>query len=337
MIAVEGRTFAGWRMYEGVAALEAIAGAWAALHARAGAATPFQHPGWLVPWARQLATGTPLLLARGDAERLHALVPLHLRRDGVLELAGAPVTDHRDAPVTDSVGPEAVDLLLAAAARELRVSAIELGDLLPASPLRTAATPWGFRSTELAGECCPTVEIRGRRHIGDLVSARLGDDLARFERRLARRGALTVRYAGPDDAERFVDTLAALHAARGQTLRGEPGVLADPRVHALHREAARRLAAAGLYEATMLALDGTPIAIVHAFADAARSYFYSSGFAPSLARFSPATLALAAAVRRALDRGARELHFLRGAEWDQDRWGTESRSTVRRVLVPEAA
>jgi CelD/BcsL family acetyltransferase involved in cellulose biosynthesis len=320
----------------GGAAMAAIAAEWDALYRRCPTATPFAHPAWQLAWARHLATGTTTALTLRRDGRLVALLPVHRRPDGVVELMGAPISDYRDVLVDAALGRDAAALLVAAALRAADTVRCELEDLPASSPLVDAPPPPGWRAALSRCAVCPTVMLPVGASIADVASPRLAEDLERFRRRAARRGRLAVRTAGAADCDWFVERLIELHTARWQS-RGEGGVLADARVQRFHRQAARDFAAAGLLELSALTLDDEPVALLYAFSDRGRFYFYLSAFHPSLARLSPGTLAIGAALERALATGTRELHFLRGREPYKYRWGGRDRLTLRRTLVREAA
>ena len=318
----------------GVDAMSALADEWAELFARCAQATPFSHPAWALAWARQLADGTPLAITLRRDGRLCALAPLHRRREGTLELAGAPVSDYRDALVDDDAGDDAAALLMAALLRRAACGRIELADLPPSSLLATAPLPPGWRDDLSACAACPIVTLPPRGALADAASPRLREDLPRFYRRLARRGALAVRFAD-SDGEAWVDRLIALHAARWRR-RGGAGVLAEPRVQRFHREVARGLGAVRLLAVTALTLDDRTIALIYGLRRGTRFFFYLSGFDPELTELSVGSLAIAAAFERAVAAGARELDFLRGAEPYKYRWGARDRPTLRRVVWREA-
>ena len=319
----------------GVAALGALAGEWAELFERCPDATPFAHPAWLLAWARRLATGTPFAVTVRRGGRLAALMPLHLLPDGGLELGGAPVSDYRDALVAGGASDDVPRLLVAAALRCAARFRCELADLPASSQLATAPAPRGWRDELRVCAICPVVVVPRGAELAELASARLHEDLARYQRRLARRGVVAVRGARADEHAAWIDRLIALHGARWQR-RGGDGVLADARVQQFHREAASGLAAAGLLAATALTVDDEPVALIYAFRRADRFYYYLSGFDPALTRLSIGSLAIAAAFERALAAGAREIDFLRGAEPYKYRWGARDRPTLRRRLWREA-
>ena len=128
-----------------------------------------------------------------------------------------------------------------------------------------------------------------------------------------------------------------LHGARWDD-RGEPGgVLADPRVLALHRATAPALVAQGLLCLQLGRLGGAPAAAHHAFlAPDGRVLLYLSGFDAARARESPGALLLGELIGAMLAQGKRELHFLRGGESYKYAWGAVDRHNAARHLRPGA-
>ena len=132
-----------------------------------------------------------------------------------------------------------------------------------------------------------------------------------------------------------IGALVALHRARWDA-RGEPGgVLADPRVLALHRDAAPALLGQGALRLQVLLLGGAPAAVHYALVGSGgRVLLYLSGFDAARARESPGALLLGDLIEWALATGMRELHFLRGDEDYKYAWGAADRFNAARRLLP---
>ena len=149
-------------------------------------------------------------------------------------------------------------------------------------------------------------------------------------RRAARRGA-AVETATPETALAHVDALFHLHAARWES-RGEAGVLADPAVQSFHREAAPRLAAAGLLHATLLRIEGQVAGVFHGLRRGRTLSAYLGGFDPAFAFESPGTVLMGHALDALLADGAGTLSLLRGEEPYKYEWGAVDRVNSRRLL-----
>ncbi|MBD0275076.1 MAG: GNAT family N-acetyltransferase, partial [Acetobacteraceae bacterium] len=147
----------------------------------------------------------------------------------------------------------------------------------------------------------------------------------------------TVQTADAGTLGECLDALFSLHRARWNA-RGEPGgVLADPRVLAMHREAAPALLARGALRLQVLRLGGAATAAHYALLGGGRVFLYLSGFDAARARESPGALLLGDLVEWALEEGWRELHFLRGDEDYKYAWGAEDRFNAARRFVPRRA
>src|SRR5436305_1513797 len=84
---------------------------WQMLLPKAGGATPFQSPAWLVPWYRVWASDrVEMMTARDGDGTLLAIVPA-VRSNGHLELAGSGISDYL-APVVDVSAAEAAGAAL---------------------------------------------------------------------------------------------------------------------------------------------------------------------------------------------------------------------------------
>ena len=113
-------------------------------------------------------------------------------------------------------------------------------------------------------------------------------------------------------------------------------MLADPRVLALHRDAAPGLLAAGALRLQVLRLGGVPAAAHYALlGGGGRVLLYLSGFDAARARESPGAILLGELIAWALAEGWRELHFLRGDEDYKYAWGATDRFNAARRLLPE--
>lgn len=324
------------------AALQALRPEWEALWRRsAERATPFQSPAWLLPWWRAFGTGRPRAAAlRGGDGRLLGLLPLYLLAEGSetkLLPVGVGVSDYLDALLDPDAPPDAAGRLLAAAlAASHEATSCDLTDLPPGAALRDAPAPpdWrdgGTRPTEP----CPVLALPPGAALPDVLSRRRRAALRNARNRAGLAGGCAVRTATADTLDECLGALVALHRARWEA-RGEPGgVLADPRVLALHRDAAPGLLAEGALRLQVLHLGGAPAAAHYSLlGGGGRVLLYLSGFDAARARESPGAILLGDLIEWALAEGWRELHFLRGDEGYKYGWGAADRFNAARRLVP---
>ena len=96
-----------------------------------------------------------------------------------------------------------------------------------------------------------------------------------------------------------------------------------------HRDAVDRLGRAGL-RLYLMRLVGRVAGAYYGFHHDDRAYYYLGGFDPSFSFESPGTILVGHAIEEAVREGAREFHFLRGAEAYKYEWGAKDRWNQRR-------
>jgi CelD/BcsL family acetyltransferase involved in cellulose biosynthesis len=293
------------RLIEDAGELAALAPAWDALWHRVPGATPFSHSAWALAWLAELPKGRLLTVAVEDAGRLAAILPA-VEVGGVLRPLGFDVSDYAE-PLAEPGAERA---------------------LATALPLPALLDVRGGGGEPL--EQAPAVALDPRAP----VPGRMARSLAEARRRLAALGEAAIVPAA--DPAAFVDTLAALHAARWRQ-KGEAGVLAHPAVIAFHRRAATGLAAAGLLQSSVLLVDGTPAAAFHGLCGQGALHYYIGGFDGAFRAASPGSLLIADAMERAARAGLPTFDFLKGAEPYKYRWGATDRPRSRVRLAPAAA
>lgn len=301
---------------------------WAALWARAPAATPFSSPWWLVPWCRHLASGPPWSVAVWRGRALAGLAPtfVHARGGGrVLGLLGSGVSDYQDLLAEDAAAAGALLAYLAAPDRPY--DGIELRSL-PADALALGRAQAVGAALAL-DDVCPIVRLPDRpADLGRRASGKLLADVRHQRRRLARRGPLETLQADAGSWRSLLGELFRLHAARRED-RGVPGMVAGEGLRRFRLEAGEALHAAGLLRVTALRSAGEVIGALEWFAAGGRGYCYLQGVAPEAAPYGPDNLLVAAVAEQAIAEGARELDLLRGREAYKYRWGAEDRPTFR--------
>ena len=309
--------------------IAALAGDWAALWRRCPAATPFQAPAWLLPWARHFAPGRCAAVALRAGGRLVALAPA-FAWEGALLLAGTGPSDRADALIEPGFEAAAPVLLAALAQAPFDFDRIDLRQLPPDSPLLAAAAPAGWSSEILDDEPCLVAPLAGPDGLSNL-SPRRRANWRYALRRLERDGAALGLVRAAEAASAFAD-LVRLHSLRWQA-RDAPGVLADPLLRAFLAEAVPALAAAGLLRLHELRLAGARVAVLLVLAGPGTHAYYIGGFEPALARLSPSAALIGAAMSAAWLEGAASFDFLRGREDYKHHWGAAPAPARRRILT----
>ena len=337
------------RMLAGYHELEALRPGWQALCDRCPTRTPFQRPDWLLPWIRHQGPTEPWIMAVHSDENLVALAPLfryEREQDGrwqrVLALLGAGISDHLDLLIEPGHEPRALAAILAKLrARRADWDVCELDEQQPGSPLATGALSpdrsrgwvpdWvpGWVIEISPQSVCPRLPLPPRvEQLDQHVPASHLQRFRQYQRRARREGALRLEHAGDGDRERLLDELFRLHALRWQQ-SGEPGVLAQPHLRALHAQVAEAFAARDALALYGLWLDDWLIACLYGFFEARTFYFYISGFHPAAAHLNPGTLIVGMVIEDAIERGMTQFDFLRGSEPYKYWWGATDRENVR--------
>ena len=309
--------------------LEAFRPDWLRLWELDPHATPFQRPEWLLPWWRQF--GQPELRAVTVSEdgKPLAFLPFYIypdpqSGDRQLLLLGVGTTDYLDGIFSPACTPghvgAALDLLQQAGGWDV----LHASQLRPDSPLYQALQRADHPSAAASRtETCsrlPAVPLAQ-------LPVKIRRNAMYYRNRALRRGSLELTVAGTSNWEEAFDALHRLHTFRWQS-SGEPGVLADPKVLAWHREALPLLAASGLLRLCCLRLDGEIIAVLYSLIDPPwrsdrTQYFYLPAFSVDHADLRPGTLLLALAMEHAADEGVVTIDMLRGGEAYKQIWHVE--------------
>ena len=323
-------------------AFRALASEWAELWSRVPETTPFQSPGWLLPWWGQFGTGQPrAAILRAENGCLLGLLPLYILDEPPsrkLLLIGAGTTDYLDALLAPEAPVGAVKLLLDAVLADAPrdgVTACDLIDLPPGSKLVDAPTPPNWREESRWSNPCPVLVLPpGATRLAEVIPQGRLRSLRLAHNRAARAGGWSIETAGASSLDRLLGELERLHQERW-IAAGEPGAFADPRVRAFHSAAAPELLTCGLLRLRALLFDEQVVAAYYTLlAGRDRLLLYLPAFDVAHARESPGTILIGAILEEAMHEGCRELHFLRGVEAYKYNWGAVDRMNMARRLVP---
>ena len=308
--------------------LERIEPEWADLWHRC-TASPFQHPAWLLPWARRYAPGRTGAAALRVGGRLAGLAPV-FTWEGALLLAGTGPSDHADWLLAPDAGYAADALLAEVTGAPGAFDRIDLRQLPPGSALIDTPAPPGWQDAHEDDEPCHLAPLDGEDGLG-AASKKCRANWRYAIRRIGREGG-AVEPVPPGDTQRAMQNLSRLHALRWQA-KGESGVLADPLLDGFLRDAAPALDHAGLLRLRRLRFGAETIAVLLVLAGRRTHHYYLGGFDPEYARLSPSAALVGAAMAQAAREGAEAFDFLRGAEPYKARWGARPGLTGRRILT----
>jgi CelD/BcsL family acetyltransferase involved in cellulose biosynthesis len=319
-------------------ALHAVRAEWDALWCRCPWATPFQSPEWQLAWWRHLGGGELRVVALRHGTRLVGLAPLFLYGPAAsrrLALVGSGISDYEDVlldPEYSSLGADAIMTRIAAWRGDFNVCTFP--ELRPESPLLHARVPPSLRARVAPSSVCPVLPLvssfeqleqgMGRTHRIKLRQGR---------KRLARAGEVALEMAGEHDVHALLELLVQLHERRWRE-QAEPGVLADPRVRAMHREAAPQLLARGCLRLFALRVHGGIIAVLYTMAWRGRLYCYLGGHDPEARYYSPGVTILRMVIEHAIADGMRQADFLRGREPYKYLWGATDSTNYELSLHP---
>lgn len=319
------------------AELERFAPAWRALWQSDPRATPFQHPAWLLPWWRQFGqpeSGSAVLqpalraavLSRGPEPI--GLLPLYIYpepRTGERKLLplGVGTTDYLDGVFHPECTARDIRDTLDVLAEDTGWDRLNVLQLREGSRLAEAfrATP---EAQHFAAASCwrtPAAPISE-------LPAKLRRHVMYYRNRAARSGELSLEFSNAATLPAMFDDLMRLHTQRWQQ-SGEPGIFADPRMIAWHREALPGLEAAGLLRLCALRRNGETLATAYALGDPVvraqqrtgrAEYVYITAYSVDHADLRPGTILLALAMEQAANEGVATIDMLRGDEGYKQLW-----------------
>jgi CelD/BcsL family acetyltransferase involved in cellulose biosynthesis len=311
--------------------LAALSPDWARLWERCPNSTPFQSPGWLLPWWSAFAPGELMSVGVFSEGRLIGLAPLYLETGSAgarLLPLGISLSDYVDVLIEPGLEAPVGEAMLRAIEREMRWDTLEWNEL---SPRAAALHLDGFRSSSVTEEIsttCPVLAFNAKSAgPADYLSASKRRKLRMARHRAERRGAIEFVDTDAASPELLFEWLVTLHSACWHA-RLESGVLADARLRAFHKEAIARLQ--GTVRLHALRIGGETAAVYYGFEHREQAYAYLSGFSPSFTHESPGSLLLEHVIAESCRSGVREFHFLRGGESYKYEWGALDRFNRRR-------
>lgn len=325
--------------------LHSFSNAWSALWREDPNATPFQSPEWLLPWWRQFRQTDLRAVAICQRGKLVGLLPFYIYReprtgDRQMLLLGAGTSDYLGGVFAKHCTADHVQ-------EAVRVACAQGNwDFLYASQLRPQSLL--YQALERSTRCSPAESCS---RMPALPMAELPQKIRRnamyYRNRAARLGALELTVADESDWMEHFQSLQRLHTARWQQ-RGEPGVLADKRVLAWHREALPLLQQSGILRLCSLRLNGEIIGVLYSLLDPPRTsepaqgtartqYFYLTAYSLRHAELRPGTLLLALAIEHAANEGVQTIDMLRGDEAYKQIWHLTKTPTIGFALRNSAS
>lgn len=333
-------------------AVEALRPAWRLL-AEAAAATPFEHPDWLVPWFDAYGPpDEPLVLAWRRGDDLVGVVPLlaqgrgsRLRAGTDLVLWGGrgPLLRGFVDVVARAVDRPAVEaaFLRWLAAGEAGWRLLHLLRLPPGSKtdpaIRRAAAAEGWRVVDLTGVVRSTTYVIDlpadadgwQRYLGPKARHNMRREVRLFGKRRAGRYE---RWTAPEAADAVVDELRRLLGERWGAAEGYFRV--DPRFDGFLRTALRALLARNVAYVDVAVEPAGPVGLLVTFVVARAAAAVLIGLRPDheLAPLSIGKNLFDASIGEAVARGAATYDFLWVGGYKETFWHATPRRTTSLVV-----
>lgn len=303
------------------------------------AAGLFQTWEWQRSWWRHFGRGRRRLavLVGADGGRVVGIAPLMISPGPLrkVEFIGSGAADYLDLLAVPGREIEFARAVAARLASHNHWHLVDLQHLPENSPslegLRSSGLPTRLRVQDV----CPYLPLPGewdelRRHLGK----KMRSNLSYYRRLLEERMGARCRELGEGELAEGMGRLFELHRRRWLRRR-LPGVFVGNRVRAFHREVSAQLHRRGKLRLYSLSLNGDCLAMLYCFSHQGRAYYYQGGFDPRWSRYSPGTVLVAHAIRRAVEEGCQEFDFLRGGEAYKYRWQAQDRRNLRlRIFRP---
>ena len=202
-----------------------------------------------------------------------------------------------------------------------------LAQLRADSPLVNCARADGW--TIEPAEVCPTLTLPNsfEEYVKSL-GKNMREQIKRYPRRLEKQFAVEYEMAQtPSQINQFCDDLFELHGKRWRA-RGQTGVLALPSRRRFHRAVCHTFSENNWLRLWRLKCDGRAACVLLSYFWGGKYWFFIGGFEPELMRWSVGTCLFARVFQTAIEEGATEFDFLRGAEEYKYRFGAVDRDYV---------
>ncbi len=342
-------------IYPSLAAFPGGKPGWDELLVSSGTSTAFLGWDWLTLWSEYYASGarTIVLCARGDDGRPCAAVPLLLRERSVAGIrlrcveflgSGEVTPDHlgfiSPAPLRRQFQLLALEYL----AHDLTGwDLIRFTDMAADEGLYNACRDvFGEAAARYSARgTCPYIRLPSswKEYAATLTSGRR-QRIGKYERDLS--AAFSVRFSPcPASARELSSQMKRLRELHTQRMRQRdvasrvPG--AEPRFWEFQNMFAARMFAEGRLLFATLSLDGEIAACMYAFESAGAAHLYLSGIDIRFEKYSVGFVNIVNLIRVAIERGLREIDFLRGDEHYKSYFTSSSRANTELVVANRTA
>jgi CelD/BcsL family acetyltransferase involved in cellulose biosynthesis len=306
------------REIDTIAEFERLRGDWSAAFAADAHASVFMSWDWLRGWFDVTPHPWTVLAARErDRGPWLGFLPISLRgsRSALrvdhlreVHMAGEPAADYTGFVCRSDAEASVIRALAQYVANDLPWDKLRFEEVRdPRMAAFLACMPGNMHVLEHQGTPCPGMPLPATWEELMQSLSRSTRQSLRKRMRVAEKEFRVTRFDGRDD-EAMIDALIQMAIAR---TRDDP----DPHTWRLHGPL-RRCAAAGIGRMVMLWRGRTPAAAVASLIDARTSSngLWVTSFDERFAELSPGRVAVAIAIRDAIEAGLRHFDFMRGEE-----------------------
>lgn len=324
---------------------EALYPAWNEVLRGSSANSPFLTWEWQYSWWTTCGrrTGLRILAVRMDDE-LVAIAPLHVTRPRppwfrVLELMGTGGAGADYLDVIARRGAEGVALRALASSLDEQGLALCMTHLRPdslAARLAARLHTDGWTSRDSPAGICPYIRLSGHTWDSYLATRRpshrehVRRRLASVARTFQLRFDLVASHVQRIDA---LEALEAFHTRRWADRRSSTA-FGSRALRAFHRDVTERAFNEGWLRLYTLRLDGEIAAVMYAFLEGRRFYFYQHGFDMGHKRHSLGLVLMGLTVQAAIEEGVGEFDLLWGVESYKWLWADAEHTLGRIDLFP---
>jgi CelD/BcsL family acetyltransferase involved in cellulose biosynthesis len=315
--------------------------AWEKLLTQTPSATTFHSPTWQhAVFQTQAKPGRLRLLVVWHNTDLVAVLPMHMRDDGLLETLAPSITDYLDPLLHPAHERPAWEILLKLLSK-LRsgpwrnVTLHNLRDTSPTRALLTELAPIeGFAVEPRIAENCPALTLPKTwdDYLATLDPHERKETRRKVNKAFTKADARVVRCpADPAEISRILPIALSLM----EQAPGEKGEAVKKHLRPLLERAAPALITQGRLWLDTLYLNNEPAACTLQFPHPTGPQLYNCGFDAARREFSPGVVLTAEIVRQAIESGADTFDLLRGQEPYKYKLGAKDRPlwmlTLRKV------
>lgn len=282
--------------------------------------TPFQAPEWVMTWWKYFNQGkSPYIFTVREGNDLIGMMPMYETNFPLrsLKSMGRGYSDYLH-PLVRSGYERSFSALLSEHLCGLRdVDLVDLQHIRETHSLLELMSD----AKVIDQDGCYVLDLPSNfeEYVGSL-SKSLRYDVRSKARMLAKsEDAVIHTVSDPSEVDQGLEALFVLHSRRWRK-RGLPGSFATKRVRSFHKEYARLALSKGRLRLSTLTFGGEPIGAIYAMCVGKRYFFYQSGFDPDQKSLSPGTVLISHTIKCAIEEGAEEFDFMRGAEAYKARW-----------------